>query len=323
MYPFARILLFNTVITSTCIVSGQNKFDATEYVETVITAMVANREKLSGISADLELRSGPMVSRSRVLFDGQSFRRENLNNEGSVTEILVFTAGRWTQYSPEHAVVWIRKPEQMSSSILPIDPREFAAPDMKTDLGGFLQQCRLESATLSHDTSNAPNIVLACATPTGRQHAFWFSSAFDFLPIWAVEYGSDASISVLTSLTYRRIEERDAWLPTECRYRVFEDGALFDVKRADTAQSLGGFTTRVCNVKLVRDLEDDAFAVDIKDGTRVHDVISGKSGYKGPRPIRTTAVGVNVRYIVIVVVLAVVVLFILGRRMVKSRQKSG
>jgi hypothetical protein len=216
--------------------------------------------------------------KSRIIVNGPDLYRETLEDDGKITQVDAIVDGKWTQYLPDEGIAWIRRPEQMGSSLLPFDPRDVGASDATR----LIPQMLRESGVVDVATSTSGKLIQAdLRDELGRKLLFEFDPRIGLLPVRAAYCLPDGSISILIDITYQRIEDRKAWLLDTLTRDTFAPGAVGNLARAPKAKPLAVLRQSVTKVVILDDAanNDSIFRLRLPDGVEVRDQIE-KTQYR-------------------------------------------
>ncbi|WP_092051481.1 hypothetical protein [Planctomicrobium piriforme] len=141
---------------------------------------------------------------------------ENESSE-TISRSLSLDGGLWRELIPSQRLGVIREVAQMPS-ILPIDPRELAGHDIRMPIVAMIDEYLPLSNKLQLQNQQ---LTVKLMTPAKQVVTMQFDGSQGFLPVLSELRHADGSVVQTSTISYQRIESRDAWFLDEIITRGF------------------------------------------------------------------------------------------------------
>ena len=255
----------------------------------------------------------PAEAKSVVIGRGNNLRVEFLGFDDKSKEPIQTIAvvdGVSTDYAPGERHAWIRPLSGLSDS-LDLDPRAFGIRKAVGSYQEFLREGKLLDASIVK-TGSTPEVSIKLERLKNRTVSLRFDPAHNYLPSMIAFNFADGSINTLATFEYQQVRPNVWFLKRSTKYIFPKAGLAPSPDSANWTQKVVRTVTEISELK--EPLQDRSFAVPLPEGTRVSDVIQGKTSIvgvpskKSPKQLGTSAtprrrlwlVGVNVALIVAV-----------------------
>jgi hypothetical protein len=212
------------------------------------------------------------VRKTRVWLAGADVRvdRSQAGRANELHETLVRHDGVWTQLVGPSSAAWRRRPHEMPA-MFPLDPRDFAAQDLRRSLVDELSEDTILTAEMTADGEGRALARVVTRGAKGNETTYEFAADEGFLPTRLMTFWPDGSLLQLVEISYREVLVGQARFPVKLVRRFFAKSVARTPTDAGWRQQLSREVTG--DITLNQAIADSVFAPDIPAGTRVSDNI--------------------------------------------------
>lgn len=226
-------------------------------------------EKLPGGGFSSIEVSPKRILNYKIVSQGTNLRSELLDGAGKPVEIWLNFNNIFSQYHPEDAQVWKRRPNQMPGVMLG-DPRQMGLLDLNYRFPDLLREQKIEHVIKHRNANGEVLIDVTMSDTNGSKILVVFSSSFSFLPVTIGYYGEDNRFIIVASIAYQKVAAREIWFPRDGIQKRYDPGVP---KITETGN------IRIRSIITVNELEilnenainDSVFQIDYPNGTKIRD----------------------------------------------------
>jgi Methylamine utilisation protein MauE len=189
----------------------------------------------------------------RFILRGEDLRRELLNEDGSVRELVTRSGGKAVQHNPGGRQAWVR--QDHDDALEPLDPRCFGfdPPVRKPD--DWIREWTIVSVRELRE-SGAKHLLFRSVDRKGREVDIECAEGSSYLPVQTVYYYADGTIDRSAAMAYQHLPGKGLWVPTRMERKYYDPGVA---RSPDSAKWYLRSSVVVREVRADPSLAADAF----------------------------------------------------------------